>query len=120
MASVYFLDWIDCNSNGDEIILFVREHIPATLISSENLLIQGFYVEINLRQEKWLISCSYNPKKCNISKHAEALSKSIDLFFSNYDYFLLKGDLNIGLDDTVMKDFCNLYSLENPVNPSCI
>ena len=120
----------DRNSKGGGIMLFVREDIPAKLIFTEISPIEGFYVEINLRKQKWLICCSYNPNKHNISKHIEALSKSIDLFSSNYDNILLMGNFNAGLDNAVLKDFCNVYNLtslinkatcyKNPNNPSCI
>ena len=56
-------------------------------------------------KQKWLICCSYNPNKHNIRKHIEALSKSIDLFSSNYENVLLMGDFNAGLDNAVLKDF---------------
>ena len=59
-------------------------------------------------KQKWLICCSYNPNKHNISKHIEALSKSIDLFSSNYENALLMGDFNAGLDNAVLKDFAIL------------
>ena len=55
-------------------MLFVREDIQAKLIFTEVLPIEGFYVEINLTKQKWLISCSYNPNKHNTSNHIEALS----------------------------------------------
>ena len=53
------------------------------------------------------------------------------IYFSfNYENFLLIGEFNVGLDDTAMKDFCNLYNLrslidkptfyKNPANSSCI
>ena len=68
-------------------MLFVSEDIPAKLIFTEISPTEGFYVEINLRKQKCLICCSYNPNKHNISKHIEALSKSIDLFSSDMKIF---------------------------------
>ena len=106
----------DLNSKGGSIVLFVREDIPAKLIFTEISPIEGFYVEINLRKQKWLICCSYNPNKHNISKHIEALSKSIDLFSSNYENILLMGNFNAGLDNAVLKDFCNVYNLTSLIN----
>ena len=97
---------LDRNSNGGGIMLFVREDIPAKLIFTEVSPIEGFYVEINLRKQKWLIFWSCNPNKHNISKHIEALS--IDLFSSNYENVLLMGDFNAGLDNAVLKDFAIL------------
>ena len=121
---------LDRNSNEGGIMLFVRGDIPAKLIFTEVSLIEGFYVETSLRKQKWLICCSCNPDKHNISKHIKGLSKSIDLFSSNYENVLLMGDFNAGLDNAVLKDFCNLYNLtnlinkatcyKNPNNPSCI
>ena len=49
---------LDQNSNGGGIMLFVREDIPAKLITFETPLVEGLYVEVNLRKQKWLISCS--------------------------------------------------------------
>ena len=120
---------LDRINNGGGIMLFVREDIPAKLIFTEVSPIEGFYVEINLGKQKWLICCSYNPNKHNISKHIEVLSKSIDLFSSNYENLLFIGDFNAGLDNAVLKDFRNLYNLtnlinkatcyQNPNNPPC-
>ena len=58
-------------------MLFVRKDIPVKLIFFEILPIEGFYVGINLREQKWLLCCSYNANIHNISKHIEALSKGI-------------------------------------------
>ena len=38
--------------NGGGIMLFVQEDVPAKLIGSEKLLIESFYVELNLRGQK--------------------------------------------------------------------
>ena len=79
-------------------------------------------MEINLRKRKWLILSSYNRKNHNISKHIQALSKSIDLSSTSYENFLLMRDYN-----AVLKDFCNLTNLvnkatcyENQKNPSAL
>ena len=54
---------LDRNSNGGGLMLFVREDIPSNLIEAEAKPIEGFYVELNLRNDKWLLNCSYNPTK---------------------------------------------------------
>ena len=109
MASVDHLDLVVI---ATEVVLcyFIREDIPAKLIFTEVSPIEGFYVEINLRKQKWLICCSYNPNKHYISKHIEALSKSIHLFPSNYENLPLMGDFNAGLGNAVLKDFSNLHT----------
>ena len=60
---------LDHNSNGGGIMLFVREDIPAKLMTSETPPIERLYVEVKLRKQKWLISCSYNLKKFMINQH---------------------------------------------------
>ena len=56
---------LDRNAHGGGILLYVREDIPSKVLLVEENLIEGFIVEINLtnNKKKWLLSCSYNPKK---------------------------------------------------------
>ena len=57
--------------------------------------IEGFFIKINLRnKKKWLLSCSYNPKKALISNHLVKLSKDIDLYLTKYDQLLFLGNFN--------------------------
>ena len=62
---------LDRNNDGGDIMLFVWENIPAELIASETPLIEGLYVEVKLKKQKWLISCCYNPSKSMTSQHME-------------------------------------------------
>ena len=49
---------LDRESNGGGIILYVKEDIPSNLLAAdEKNHIESFYVELNLRNEKWLINC---------------------------------------------------------------
>ena len=69
---------LDRNAHGGGILLYVREDIPSKLLLVEENPIEGFFVEINLRnKKKWLISCSYNPPKTSLSNYIAALSKSL-------------------------------------------
>ena len=80
---------LDQNDKGGGIILYIREHIPSRLVSTESSQVEGFFTEVNLRnKKKWLLCCSYNPKKDLIRQHLHALSKSIDVFTSKYDNLL--------------------------------
>ena len=45
----------------------------------------GLYDELNLRNTKWLLNCSYNPDKSVIEKHLASLSKYLDIYSSNYE-----------------------------------
>ena len=64
---------LDRNSNGDGILLYVREDIPSNLTAIENKPTESFVVKLNLRNDKWLINCSYNPYKNLIDNHLDAL-----------------------------------------------
>ena len=64
--------------NGFGIILYVRKDIPAELLITQKLEIEDFYVELNLRNQKRFMSCSYNPKKDFHRPNMDALSKNID------------------------------------------
>ena len=57
---------LDQNSNGGGLILFVREDIPWNLVEAEEKPSEGFYTELNLRNDKWLLNCSHNPHKKDI------------------------------------------------------
>ena len=43
---------LDRDSNGGGFLLYVREDIPSNLIVIENKLIESFFVELNLRNDK--------------------------------------------------------------------
>ena len=58
----------DCDNSRGGIMLHVREDTLAKLLTTEKLPIEGFYIELNLRNQKWLASCSYNPKKTSIDQ----------------------------------------------------
>ena len=121
---------LDRNKNGGGIMLFVREGIPAKFLSFASSPTEGFYVELNFRKKKWLVCCSYNPDKSNIKNHITALSSNLDIYFSQYEHFVVLEDFNVDIKNNDMKDFCNSYNLsslirvptcyKNPNNPSCI
>ena len=48
------------------IMLNVREDIPSNLIAFEDKPIEGLFIELNLKNTKILINCSYNPHKFEI------------------------------------------------------
>ena len=93
------------NHQGGGLMLFVREDIPSNLLTSKEKPIESFYVELNLRNSKWLVNCSYNPHRNNISDHLDRLSKSLEVFSSTYGKLLLLGDFNVGVDENHMKSF---------------
>ena len=120
----------DRDGNGGGILSFIREDIPSKLLPMNNN-IEGFFVEINLvNKKKWLLSCSYNPKKALISNHLAELSKTTDLYPTKSVQLLFLGDFNVEVEDSSVKNFCSSFNFtstinkptcfKNPEKPSCI
>ena len=121
-------------------MLYVREDIPTNVTEVETKPIEGFYVDINLGNDKWLISClgndkwlitcSCSPHKNMIGNHLRALSEKLDIYSTSYDNFFILGDFNINIEEQHIKGFCDNYSLKSlirqptcyksPSNPTCI
>ena len=102
---------LDRDSNGGGIMLYVREDNPSNLLlMDEKNHMESFYVEQNLRNEKWLVNCSYSPNTTMICNHLNALITYLDL------HFLILGDFNIGIDEQHMKAFCDNYNLQSLSN----
>ena len=59
---------LDSSSNGGGILLYVRDDIPSRLLTDYKMKdnVELFFVEVNIRKKKWLLSCSYNPHKSNL------------------------------------------------------
>ena len=84
---------LDCYSNGGGIILYVRGDIPSNLLDTdEKNHIESFHIELNLRYEKGLINCSYNPSKSMVCNHLDTLSTYLDLHSTNHEKVLVLGD----------------------------
>ena len=100
------------------------------MLEVETKPIEGFYVEINLHNDKWLINCSYNPHKNTIRNHLRALSEKLDIYSSSYSNVIILSDFNIEVKEQQIKAFCDNYGLKNlirqptcnknPSNPTCI
>ena len=113
---------LDRNRKEGGIILYVREDIFSKLINSSctNHDKEYFLVELNLRKQKWLIICNYNPHKTRIKGYLECISKEIDSHSSKYDNFLLLGDFNSEPTEEAMKSFCQICNFKNLLDkPAC-
>ena len=111
---------LDRNRNGGGIMLFIRNDIPAKVVSTDDRPTESFYVELNFRKKKWLLNSSYGPKHSSKESHLDSLSKSIDSLSSKFDNFLLLGDFNSCMEDFPMKTFGENYKLRNLTKePTC-
>ena len=123
---------LDRTSHGGGILLYIREDIPTKMIKFEPVQnsFECFFVEINLRKKKWLLSCSYNPNKYNFVNHIINKTTGFDQFSATYDNIIVTGDFNVEPQEDNMSGFLNIYNLKNlvklktcyknPDHPSCI
>ena len=63
----------DRTKGGGGILVYIREDIPSKLLNISYIAsdIECLGIEVNLRKVRWLVICSYNPHKNNISNHLE-------------------------------------------------
>ena len=59
----------DRNAHGGGLIVYVRDDIPCKLLKNQKLPrnVEAIFIELNLKNNKWLIMGGYNPHKANIS-----------------------------------------------------
>ena len=76
---------------------------------------ESFFVEINLRKKKWLLSRSYNPTRKNIVDHVKNISTELDQFIATYDKLILPRGFNVEPEEVNMLDFLKIYKLKNLV-----
>ena len=101
---------VSSNSEIDHEMLNIRDDIPSKLLSM-NKIIEGFFVEMNLhKKKKWLLNCSYNPMKMQISNHLAELNKGTDRHVTKCDQLLFLVDFNAEVEDLSVKNFCAGYN----------
>ena len=113
---------LDRNRNGGGIIVYVRDHLPCKEIKSYSLPkdVEGMFIEVTLGKTNWLVVCGYNPRKESISYFLSHISLGLDKNLSTHENFLVIGDLNCPSSEKAMKDFCEIYDLENLIKkPTC-
>ena len=103
--------FFDRTSHGCGILLYLRENIPPNILKFEPVPnnFEGFFAEINLREKRWLLSCSYNPTRKNIVNHVKNISTGLDQFSATYDNLILLGGFNVEPEEVNMLDFLNIY-----------
>ena len=96
-------------------LLYIRSDIPSKEIPHCRLKSpsEGFFVEINLRNKKWLICSSYIPNRNLTQNHLQEISTKLDLLSTRYENYLLLGDFNMQPEEDMMQDFFLSYNLTN-------
>ena len=97
------------NKNGGGIILYIRSYIIASKLTNFTFSndIEAFFVQINLKSNKWLICCSDNPNRTFVSNHLDHIAKGINTYSKMQEKMLLMGDFNVGFTEANMVAFQN-------------
>ena len=103
---------LDRNTNDSGLMLFVRKGIASNLAEAKAKPIEGFYIELNLHNDKWFLKRPYNSHKNNIGNyHLKELNDILEANSSTYKKVLTLGDFKIEVDEQNMKTFRSSYSL---------
>ena len=65
-----------------------------------------------------------------LNNHIQNISRGLDFYLSKYDNFIILGDFNAEISNTIISEFCATYNLKKPIlectcfksleNPNCI
>lgn len=126
----YIFIQINGNDRAGSILVYVRKDIWSKLIKTNLPNPEDFFLELNLRKRKWVISYSYNPHNQTVFSHTEIMGKAVVSLSSKFENFLIIGDFTAQTSDTFVKDLYDFYSFkhlikkttcyENPINAKCI
>ena len=112
----------DRDAHGGGLVIYVREDIPSNLLKPQTLPenIEAIFIELNLKNNKWLLIGGYNPNKNSISYFLNRISHEIDTKLHKYENLLLLGDFNVVSSDHALNEFCDTYHLKNLISePTC-
>ena len=106
---------LDRTRNGGGLIIFVRDDLTCRELKPRVLFpdLECTFLELRVRQTKWLILVGYNPHKEKISEFLEKISKELDKLVPKYENLLMLGDWNSSVNEHSMREFCEMYALEN-------
>ena len=90
---------LDRNQNCKDLLLNVRKDLLFKILKegTPEKPIENFFVKINLRSKKWLLSCSscsYNRNTKLIADHLHCIGREIHFYSSKYDNFVAFGEIN--------------------------
>ena len=122
---------LDNNEMSGGLLVYIKIDIPCKVITSnlpENF--EGIFIELKIRNKKWLVFTGYNPKTEYIQTYLDLVSKSLNVLVKEFENVLMLGDFNAQSTNANIKDFCDTYGLKhlitkptcfkNVQNPTCI
>ena len=112
----------DRDIHGGGLLLYVRDDIPCKEIKSHTLPnnVEGLFIEIKLRNMKYVLVAGYNPHKDVITYFLTHIGNTLDKLLGDYHNILILGDFNSTVTEPSMTDFCETYNLGNLIKePTC-
>ena len=112
----------DRNAHGGGVFIYVRDDILCKILKNQKLPgnVEAIFIELKLKNRKWLLMGGYNPHKDSISYFLSHISKEIDANMNNYENLILIGDFNAVNSDLSLTAFCEMYKLKNLItDPTC-
>ena len=104
------------------VIIFIRDDLTCHELTPRVLYpeLECTFLEMRIRQSKWLVVAGYNPHKENTTKFLNAISEEMDKLLPKYENLLALGDWNSEMTEESMENFCEMYNLENLIKePTC-
>ena len=79
----------DRNRNGGGVLIYVPEDIQSKPLMGHKLPhdIEGIFVELNLRKNKWLLFGSYHPPSQSDEYFFNHVKNGLDIYSKFYDYW---------------------------------
>ena len=123
---------LDRNRNGGGVLIYIREDIPSKNLISHTLPsdIEGLFIELNLRNSKWLLFGTYHPPSQSDEYFFHQVKLGLDRYSKYYEKFILIGDFNAEESEPCLSQFLFEMNAKNIVkeptcykslrNPSCI
>ena len=87
----------DRNSMGGGILVYIKENIPAKVLKITES-IEGIFIEMRFKNDKWLLFCTYNPNGQNSKQFFIELERELDIYLCTYDRFIIDRGLQSGRD----------------------
>ena len=108
---------LDCTSRSGGLLTYVKNGIPARLLTKFDFdsSMQIIPIELNLRKAKWLIFNIYKPPKQDSKFFLNILSEAIHFYELIYDKIVIIGDFNLEPTNPVLSNFLELNCMTNIV-----
>ena len=113
-------------ASGGGIIVYIRDSIPSKFLGNlpSDKDKEGLFIELNLRNTKWILFAGYNPRRARISPFLSNIEHMLNTYNHSYDNIIIMGgfycNMNENIENNSLLPFCETYFLKNMVTgPTC-